>query len=259
MTAARGTASPGRRAAAIPTCGSCRSDGRRRHPPLNPPPPYPVLVVVIYAAALIFLVLARYGLVFRRPDRLDRLWMCWPVCMAVYFLSSYSLNTEGVSKMGAGRDLSDPMSSLIFSLPIAGFGLLLVSEMITWLFAALAKQRTFASLRHPVMSVHLTTWMYYISEPGLESCTMSDAFGRPLHPMRYVMWTISVAAMCYALYLVVESVLQQPGVSRAPSHTPSWSSVMVPTHEAPDALAPSYTRMRRMLLGAWLGCYGTSP
>jgi len=59
------------------------------------------------------------------------------------------------------------------------------------------------------MCVHAITLLYYIFEPGVERCLMLDAFGRPLHPMRYVMWTISVSSMCVSLYLVTEGSLSQ--------------------------------------------------
>ena len=133
------------------------------------------------------------------------------------------------------RDLSDPTTSFIYALPVAGFGLLLCSEGVSWLFGMLGKQSAFASARHPVMSVHAVSFLYYVSEPGTESCVMFDAFGRPLHPLRYVLWTISVSSMCFSLYLVVEKLLAQSKELR-PISTP---------------------RLRIMLIDALLGCYGT--
>ena len=133
------------------------------------------------------------------------------------------------------RDLSDPTTSFIYALPVAGFGLLLCSEGVSWLFGMLGKQSAFASARHPVMSVHAVSFLYYVYEPGTESCVMFDAFGRPLHPLRYVLWTISVSSMCFSLYLVVEKLLNQ---TKEPRPISSF-------------------KLRDMLIDALLGCYGT--
>ena len=105
----------------------------------------------------------------RDPHRLDQLWRCWPVTLCAYLTAQYDLQTVNIASQ---RDLSDPYRSLVFAMPIAGFGLLLVSELFTWLFASLGPARAFANLRHPVMSVHLITFLYYVFEPGTESCIM---------------------------------------------------------------------------------------
>ena len=85
------------------------------------------------------------------------------------------------------------------------------------------------------MSVHAVSFLYYVYEPGTESCVMFDAFGRPLHPLRYVLWTISVSSMCLSLYLVVEKLLNQ---TKEPRPISSF-------------------KLRDMLIDALLGCYGT--
>ena len=104
------------------------------------------------------------------PGQLNRLWLCWPLSLGSYIITQYSLRLD--TTIGAGRDLSDPLHSIIFALPIAGFGLLLMSEFVTWLFATLGPQRAFAPLRHPVMSVHAISFLYYVDEPGTETCLM---------------------------------------------------------------------------------------
>ena len=149
--------------------------GRRRPPAapsvpfMNPPPPFPLLLILVYAVWLSYLVLAKRRILMREPHRLDQLWKCWPMTLFAYLTSQYDLQPMA---MGGPRDLSDSYRSLVFAMPIAGFGLLLVSELFTWLFASLGPARAFANLRHPVMSVHLITFLYYVFEPGTESCIM---------------------------------------------------------------------------------------
>ena len=135
----------------------------------NPPPPFPLLIILICALWLCYLLLAKRRILMRDPHRLDQLWRCWPVTLCAYLTAQYDLQTVTISSQ---RDLSDPYRSLVFAMPIAGFGLLLLSEAVAWLFASLGPARAFANLRHPVMSVHLITFLYYVFEPGTESCIM---------------------------------------------------------------------------------------
>ena len=211
----------------------------RRGPPPEPEPTlrFPIEVVLLYAVWLTVLVAAKNGRALRNPQRLDQLWLCWPISLTAYLVSTYSLSQYQLHS--PERDLHTVVRSIVFALPIAGFGLLLLSEAVTWLFQALGPQRTFAALRHPVMSVHAISFLYYSSEPGTESCRMFDAFDRPLHPLRYVLWTISVSSMCLALYLVVEGEEQR-------AH-----------RKTGEARALSFGTLRGMLVDALLGCYGT--
>ena len=93
-------------------------------------------------------------------------------------------------------------------MPIAGFALLLLSELATFLFSLTAPEMVFAYLRHPVMAVHAASLSYYIHEVFLTSRAMQDAFGRPLYPLRYLLWTCSVSSMFVSVYYVVESSLR---------------------------------------------------
>ena len=137
---------------------------------VNPPPPFPILVLVVYGVWLLYLLAAKNNRVMHDPSRLKQLWLCWPLSLGSYAVSRYSLSQD--TPIGTGRDLSDALHSLIFALPIAGFGLLLMSEFTTWFFATLGPQRAFAPLRHPVMSVHAISFLYYVDEPGTETCLM---------------------------------------------------------------------------------------
>ena len=61
--------------------------------------------------------------------------------------------------------------------------------------------RRFCYVRHPAMCTHLVALLYYISEPPPEACVHSDIFGRPIYPLRYMMWTISVSSMVIAIFV----------------------------------------------------------
>ena len=240
---------------------------------MNPPPPFPLLLILVYAVWLSYLVLAKRRILMREPHRLDQLWKCWPMTLFAYLTSQYDLQPMA---MGGPRDLSDSYRSLVFAMPIAGFGLLLLSEAVAWLFASLGPKRAFANLRHPVMAVHMVTFLYYSFEPGTESCVMYasrhanypgfpcrhhfdgrrvpcpsvdnpaarprvtrwDAFGRPLHPLRYVMWTISVSAMCLSLFLIVENILQQSKESRSLSREQLRDKLINACADSPPRIAP---------------------
>ena len=171
--------------------------------PPAPTAPFPVVVVSIYVVWLVYLILAKFKRTMLAPVVLDNLWMCWPVALTIFLSAQYELTP--LSADSTVRDLSDPIKAVAFALPIAGFGQLLLSEMAVWLVGYLGPRRRFAALRHPVMSVHAITLLFYVFEPGQEAIIMFDAFGRPLHPLRYVLWTISVSSMCFAMFLVVDA------------------------------------------------------
>ena len=59
--------------------------------------------------------------------------------------------------------------------------------------------------------------------------------GRPLHPLRFVMWMLSVSSMCLAIYLMTEGPLFQSKEKRTLSQAEG----------------------RQHLISALFGCYGT--
>ena len=63
--------------------------------------------------------------------------------------------------------------------------------------AAILLEQCFANSCEPVISVHATSLFYYLVELFLTTHTMIDAFGRPIYPLRYVMWTCSVSPYPY--------------------------------------------------------------
>ena len=95
------------------------------------------------------------------------------------------------------------------SVPVTAFVLLLVSETVGLLFSAVGPSSAFAYLRVPSMTVHFTTLLYYLWEPDRIGA-LTDAFGHPLSPLRYVMWTTSVSLMIFSIYYLVEAVLSHP-------------------------------------------------
>ena len=78
-------------------------------------------------------------------------------------------------------------------MPIAIFGMMLVSEVSEIVLTRGFPRINFAYMRYPVISVHATSLFYYLVELFLTTHTMIDAFGRPIYPLRYVMWTCSVS------------------------------------------------------------------
>jgi hypothetical protein len=81
------------------------------------------------------------------------------------------------------------------SVPVTAFSLLTIAELTVFLFNAIGPTAVYAYLRVPAMSVHGTTLLYYLWENSMEAGTglREDVFGRPLYPLRYVMWTLSVS------------------------------------------------------------------
>ena len=172
-------------------------------PPAAPTLALPPVTLSIYAVILATLLLAKFGHIVQNPNRLDSLWLVWPIGTVIFSVAHRELSTGYAN----WKELENPAHSLVYALPIAGFALLLISEMVTWLFSCLGPRRAFAPLRHPVMCVHMISLTYYWCEPTVQDLPL-DAFGRPLHPLRYIMWTISVSSMCFSLYLVTTNVLQ---------------------------------------------------
>jgi hypothetical protein len=110
-------------------------------------------------------------------------------------------------------------------MPIAAFGMMLVSEISVLVFARGFPRMTFSYMRYPVMSVHATGLFYYLVELCLTTHTMIDAFGRPIYPLRYVMWTCSVSRMS----ILTLTFTPYPHPSRRPPLTLSLPPTPTPT------------------------------
>ena len=63
----------------------------------------------------------------------------------------------------------------------------------------------YAYMRHPPMAVHACSLIYYVLELFVNIHTVLDTFGRPVYPLRYVLWTCSVSCMFISIYFVVDS------------------------------------------------------
>jgi len=182
-----------------------------------PPPPAPFFDLhevaglgsmwIIYTLILLCFHSGKWGTL--KPNHARLSWMAVPV-MACAFLLVESRSNSG-EHASAALGVMGPTEIAYLAawvIPIAGFGLLLLSEVALYLFALAAPEVIFAYLRHPVMAVHASTLMYYIYE--LTSTTRSlDAFGRPIYPLRYLLWACSVSAMLISVYYVVETTLRQ--------------------------------------------------
>eukprot|EP00964_Phaeocystis_antarctica_P085564 scaffold54073_cov60-Phaeocystis_antarctica.AAC.1 len=105
-------------------------------------------------------------------------------------------------------------------MPIAAFGMMLVSEISVLVFARGFPRMTFSYMRYPVMSVHATSLFYYLVELFLTTHTMIDAFGRPIYPLRYVMWTCSVPRMLILTLTLYPNPDPDPTRNPGPSPTP---------------------------------------
>ena len=247
-------------------------------PPQMTVPLFPPITCFMYVLWFLYLVLAKKGMTFKTPGRVDKLWRCIPMSILIFLLARHELQME---KIFDPSESTDMIRSLYFTIPIAGFGMLLVSEIANFIFMSLGPRGMYASLGHPVISVHVIVLLYYLTEPqdvelcvspcsqtcafrarGRRVCARStvthphknmyvhvrmrlraspralgrlDVFGRPLHPLRYVMWTVSVSTMCLAVYLIAEG----------------------PLCHSKDQRTLSREANREHLINSLLGCLGT--
>ena len=103
-----------------------------RHPapqPVTPPTvTIPWLVVLLYAAWLGTLVLAKLGRIMPQPAKLDNIWICWPLALCSFFVAKYDIDREASPAIVPQWQINGLYEALIFTMPVAGFGLLLISE-----------------------------------------------------------------------------------------------------------------------------------
>ena len=171
-------------------------------------------VWLIYTTVLVRFALGRWGTL--QPEHARYVWVIAPMV----FLAQVTMDLRDVD-----TGTSDPVGALLGHgtapldgpaiaymaarlLPIAGFGLLLVSELAVYLFSLAAPEVVFAYLRHPVMAVHAASLSYYVREFAVAQPAMTDAFGRQVYPLRYVLWCGSVSSMLISVYYVVECTLR---------------------------------------------------
>uniref|UniRef100_A0A7S3B639 Uncharacterized protein n=1 Tax=Haptolina ericina TaxID=156174 RepID=A0A7S3B639_9EUKA len=103
-------------------------------------------------------------------------------------------------------------------LAVVSFALLCASEVATYLFNLIGPPAAFTFLRLPVLAVHLSTLLFYVFSAYDPACLGRDTFGRPLHPLRYVMWTTSVSCSVISVFFVAEDL------TRKSRHQTRWNS-----------------------------------
>ena len=131
---------------------------------------FPPLTCVLFVVWFVFLILATKGYVFKTPYRIDWLWRCWPLSLAVFAIAQHELQPQMMDPF----ELNEPGMAITYTLPVAGFGLLLLAEAVNYIFNRLGPRRLYTSLSHPVMSVHAIALLYYVTEPwDVKTCALS--------------------------------------------------------------------------------------
>jgi len=189
----------------------------RRQPPAPPPPeliswPLPILTALVIVITTVYfrpIVKALLGRDGRVALTRQTAYACMPCYTSFLLLCHFALSAAGYPR---SSPLPEPNSSsvmlqLVLISPVIGFGLLLVSEVFSWLFISVLGPATeYAYFRHPIMGVHATTLTFYVLTYTHGAVTLEDRFGRPLYPVRYVHWFVSVSSLGHSVYLLLEQM-----------------------------------------------------
>ena len=153
-----------------------------------------------------------------RPRR-EHAVLVWPSALGTFLLSHAVFGPTWdevftvLNSPSAYEELSNPIHQFLVEsirrAALPGFSLLLFSEVSSFLFIQLgpmALRRT-ASLRHPVMCTHTVALLYYLIEPSASSYL--DVMGRPIFPLRYLLWQTSVSSMVLSIYYVCDAFWEQ--------------------------------------------------
>ena len=196
---------------------------RRLHPPPPPPPPPPTqphllaltCCVILACASAKYLWTIIQPLRFPGSSRLIALsrrnaFLCVPCYPGFLLLFHHALTlTEGAqtSPIPEGIAQTRPLLAIYLVTPLAGFGLLFISEFLSWIFTCcLGPVTKYAYFRHPVMAVHASAGVFYFLSYLCGSVTLEDRFGRPLYPLRYVMWFVSVSSLGQSVYMLLDAM-----------------------------------------------------
>lgn len=118
-----------------------------------------------------------------------------------------------MSPIPAGLAQENPSLAAFLIAPLIGFSLLAVSEFLSWFFVSVLGPATkFAHLRQPVLAVHATTALFYIICYTSGTTVLEDRFGRPVYPLRSVMWTVSVSSLGLAVNMLLGEMPGSPKV-----------------------------------------------
>ena len=191
----------------------------------RPPPPPPetyaglgghftaILVIVYstYTVALVALHQGRLGQV--KVAHAPRIWLCVLVFTLLAAALHHGATSNAFFDTFSDRKL-DQFTLFYLAvrlMPIAGFGMLLVSEVCAALFASGGPNPGLSHMRHPSMVVHACSLIYYVNELFLSQEQLTDAFDRQIYPLRYVLWTISVSCMLVSMYFGADCALRLMG------------------------------------------------
>jgi len=144
----------------------------------------------------------------------DNSYLCMPCYTGVLLLFHLALIGAGYelqSPLPAGLPATNPLLFLYMVSPVVGFGLLLFSEFLSWLFTSvLGPARRYAYFRHPIMAVHASTLLFYVLSYSQGAVALQDRFGRPLYPVRYVHWFLSVSSLGQSVYMLLVNLPNSP-------------------------------------------------
>jgi len=158
-----------------------------------------LLIWVIYTLALVRLARGTIGPL--APSHAKYSWLSVAIIFVLAWGAQGSHLSPSLLPDNEALDRHQLISHLVARiLPVAAFGLLIISEFCTYIFSLFAPEVIFAYLHQPTMAVHAASLTYYVIELFQSYHAMTDAFGRPSFPLRYVLWTVSVSTMLVCIY-----------------------------------------------------------
>lgn len=248
-----------------------------------PPPPVPQSAVSSASVLLVFILVAYLIALIRllpegswRPRR-EHAVLIWPTALGCFLLSHavfgppwdevFAVLNQPPAYEALSNQFHQFLVDSIRRAALPGFSLLLFSELSSFLFIQLGpvSLRRAASLRHPVMCTHTVALLYYLIEPSAASYL--DVMGRPIFPLRYLLWLTSVSSMVLSIYYVCDAYweLKQPVAVGVPLRASVGASAQLRGCVTTTATAPSdgvaRTRvqetLRKHLIHGLLSTYGT--
>ena len=185
-----------------------------------PPPPEPsalpgqlangllVVIAIFYLSVLVMALQDRTRVrMTKRSAKLCVPGYCSLLLLVHTALGAWSGATS-CSPLEPDMLATSPVLAVYFIAPVIGFGLLFISEAVTFVFISILGPGTkYEHFRHPVMAVHATAFLFYVlmyTSPG--GVALEDRFGRPLYPLRYVMWFVSVSSLGQSVFMLAEAL-----------------------------------------------------
>ena len=133
---------------------------------------------------------------------------CYPALLLVFHAALVLAGCPRTSPIPPRLVETDMTLTVFLISPIAGFGLLLLSELLSWIFVSvLGPAKRYAHFRQPIMGVHATTLLFYLLAYTTDgTVTLEDRFGRPLYPERYLMWFVSVSSLGQSVFMLLDAM-----------------------------------------------------